>query len=320
MQFLLDKKQRTPLFEQAREQLLTALHTGKLRPGDRLPSVRQVAHRNTINLKTAFSIYQRLRDEGYVALRTGSGAYVSEMELTDLDQAYCLSIFQLIKSNLSQASQLKLDPTLYTQLVKSFVDRSSISSKQVAVIECNEEQVNLFAGEISSRLGVHAIPLLLSQIENGGRDSSSLLAGVDYFVTTDYHFRQVDSLLGSYGKKILQLRLDPDFVPELVGAAGRGRVLMIVSNTSFFPAFRRHLESLGTPPAVLEHIDSVDDKDLSRVQSALVNARYVYVSPICDAALLDLIPRNASQLKIDNMLSLESIEMLEAVMLFHTQQ
>jgi hypothetical protein len=71
---------------------------------------------------------------------------------------------------------------------------------------------------------------------------------------------------------------------------------------------------------VLENIDSVDDKELSRVQSALVNARYVYVSPICDAGLLDLIPRNASQLKIDNMLSLESIEMLEAVMLFHTQQ
>ena len=319
MQFLLDKKQRTPLFEQAREQLLTALHTGKLHAGDRLPSVRQVAHRNAINLKTAFSIYQRLRDEGYVALRTGSGAYVSEMEMTDLDQAYCLSIFQLIQSNLSQASQLKLDPMLYTQLVKSFVDRSSISSKKVAVIECNEEQVNLFAGEISSRLGVRAVPLLLSRIESDGKHLSKVIAGVDYFVTTDYHFRQVESLLGSHGKKILQLRLDPDFVPELVGAAGRGRVLMIVSNTSFFPAFRRHLISLGTPPAVLENIDSVDDKDLARVQSALVNARYVYVSPICDPSLTELIPRRVSRLEIDNMLSLESIETLEAVMLFHTQ-
>ena len=308
------------MFEQARAQLLTALHTGKLRPGDRLPSVRQVAHRNTINLKTAYSIYLRLRDEGYVALKTASGAYVSEMELTDLDQAYCLSIFQLIKANLAQASQLKLDPTLYTELVKSFVDRSSISSKQVAVIECNEEQVNLFAGEISSRLGVSTIPLLLSQIESPGQQPSRLLARVDYFVTTDYHFRQVDSLLGSYGKKILQLRLDPNFVPELVGAAERGRVLMIVSNTSFFPAFRRHLISLGTPPAVLERIHSVDDKDLARVQSALVNARYVYLSPICDPALIGLIPRKASQLQIDNMLSLDSIETLEAVMLFHTRQ
>jgi hypothetical protein len=242
------------------------------------------------------------------------------MELTDLDQAYCLSIFQLIKSNLSQASQLKLDPTLYTQLVKSFVDRSAIKSKQVAVIECNEEQVRLFAGEISSRLGVRAIPLLLTQIESDGPRPSRLLEGVDYFVTTDYHFRQVESLLGSYGKKILQLRLDPDFVPQLVGAASRGRVLMIVSNTSFFPAFRRHLISLGTPAALLERIYSVDDKDLAGVQTALINARYVYISPICDPALIDLIPRKASQLKIDNMLSIESIETLEAVMLFHTQQ
>ncbi|HVG20287.1 MAG TPA: GntR family transcriptional regulator, partial [Blastocatellia bacterium] len=110
MQFLLDKNHKSTLFEQAREQLITALHMGKLRAGDRLPSVRQMSQRGGINLKTAFSIYQRLKAEGYIELRTGSGAYVADVDRADLDQAYCLSIFQLIKSNLSAASHLKLDP------------------------------------------------------------------------------------------------------------------------------------------------------------------------------------------------------------------
>src|SRR5215211_3621898 len=103
MQFLLDKNLKSTLFEQAREQLIIALHLGRLRSGDRLPSVRQVALRNNINLKTAFSIYQRLKEKGYIEIRLGSGAYVSNAESFDLDQAYCLSILQLIKANISQA-------------------------------------------------------------------------------------------------------------------------------------------------------------------------------------------------------------------------
>jgi DNA-binding transcriptional regulator YhcF (GntR family) len=42
------------------------VHIGKLHAGGRLPSVRQVALSNKINLKTAFSIYQRLNEEGLV--------------------------------------------------------------------------------------------------------------------------------------------------------------------------------------------------------------------------------------------------------------
>jgi len=53
MQFSLDKNQKSTLLEQAREQLLVALHTGKVHAGDRLPSVRQVVLHSNINIKTA---------------------------------------------------------------------------------------------------------------------------------------------------------------------------------------------------------------------------------------------------------------------------
>ena len=41
-----------------------ALHIGKLSAGQRLPSVRQMAQRSGINLKTALAIYRRLQEEG----------------------------------------------------------------------------------------------------------------------------------------------------------------------------------------------------------------------------------------------------------------
>ncbi len=319
MQFILDKNRKRPLFEQAREQLLTALHLGKLRAGDRLPSVRQMSQHCAINIKTAFSIYQRLSEEGYIELRMGSGAYIADIDRADLDQAYCLSIFQLIKANLSAASTLRLDPYQYYKLVESFVEKPRLALTQVTVVECNEEQVNLFAHEITNRLKVRVLPVLLAQLESPNRRMSKMLALTDYFATTDYHFKEVKALSARYNKKILQLRLNADFLPELITAARRGPMLMVVSNASFFPAFRHNLLSLGISPSILDRITATDSTNRSQVRAALTRAQSVYISPICDQQLRNLIPSRMKELKLDNMLSSDSIEALEAVILFHTQ-
>jgi hypothetical protein len=70
LQFLFDKKHKDSLFEQAFLQLVTALHMGKVSAGDRLPSVRQMAVRNNINHKNAFSICSDTTSGSLVLIRT----------------------------------------------------------------------------------------------------------------------------------------------------------------------------------------------------------------------------------------------------------
>ena len=219
MQFLFDKKHKDSLFEQAFLQLVTALHMGKVGAGDRLPSVRQMALRNNINHKTAFSIYQRLHLEGYITLRRGSGAYVSDIDHADLEQAYCLSLFKLIKSNFAEADRLRVSPRDFTKLAQKYLNKSLLKSVRVAVIECNEEQIGVFADEITNRLGVVVHPLLLSQLESPTRSTHRILSRADLLTTTHFHFKQVKVMLDSYHKKLLQLRLNPNFVLSIVNAA-----------------------------------------------------------------------------------------------------
>jgi len=320
MQFLLDKSQSPSLFEQAREQLLTALHIGKVSAGQRLPSIRQVAQRNSINLKTALAIYQRLQKEGYIELRTGSGAYVADIDRTDLEQAYCRSILQLIRANLAAASHLKLDAQGYQSFLERFINRPRLASVQVAVVECNHEQIHLFAHEISSRLQVRVFPVLLSQVENPDRRTARALANSDYFVTTDYHFKQVQEIAARYQKRPLQLRLNADFLTQLIDAARRGSVLMIVSNADFFPAFRQNLLNLGISSVTLDRITPLDGDQVLPIRAALTRARYVYISPICDQRLRQLIPPRVKELRFDSMLATESLEAIEAMLLFHTEE
>ena len=319
MQFILDKNRKDSLVEQAREQLLTALYMGKLRPGDRLPSVRQVASRNNINIKTAFTIYQHLKQEGYIELRAGAGAFVSDPEKHDLDQAYYLSILRLIKSNLSQAGQLKLTPHHYASLVQNFVEKSRFKSMQAAMIECNEEQIRLCASELSNTLNLRIFPILLDRAERPNEQLTHLLARMDYFITTDYHYKQVAQLAARYDKKTLQVRLDPAFIPLLTAAAHRGKVLMIVSDASFFPAFCRRLTIVGTSPAVIDNIHALDDTNLSSIRNAAETSCAVYVSPICHPRVREALPGHIEELRLDRMLSHESIEMIEAILLFRTK-
>ena len=319
MQFLFDKKHKDSLFEQAFLQLVTALHMGKVGAGDRLPSVRQMALRNNINHKTAFSIYQRLHLEGYITLRRGSGAYVSDIDHADLEQAYCLSLFKLIKSNFAEADRLRISPRDFTKLAQNYLNKSQLKSVKVAVIECNEEQIGVFADEITNRLGVAVHPLLLSQLESPTRSTHRILTRADLYTTTHFHFKQVKSLLGSYHKKLLQLRLNPNFVPSIINAARQGSLLMIVSNVNYFTAFSQSLLNVGTPRSVVERISAVDDSNLDRVRAQALRADTVYVSPICDARIQKLLPPQCQELKMDSTLSDESLEILEAFLLFRSR-
>lgn len=319
MQFLFDKNHKDSLFEQAFLQLVTALHMGKVGAGDRLPSVRQMALRNNINHKTAFSIYQRLQLEGYITLRRGSGAYVSDIDHADLEQAYCLSLFRLIKSNFAEADRLRISPRDFTKLAHSYLNKSQLKSVKVVVIECNEEQIGVFAAEISNKLGVVVSPLLLSRIEAPDRATHRTLSRADLFTTTHFHFKQVKSLLDSYHKKLLQLRLNPNFVPSIVNAARQGKVLMIVSNVNYFPAFSQSLLNVGTPRSVVERISAVDDRNLEQVRLQALRADTVYVSPICNPRVITVLPLHRDELRIDSTLSAESLERLEAFLLFRSR-
>ncbi len=78
MLFRVDPSAAAPLFEQLAASVRSEIARGILRPGDRLPSAREVAESLDVNLHTVLRAYQELRDEGLVDLRRGRGAVVRD--------------------------------------------------------------------------------------------------------------------------------------------------------------------------------------------------------------------------------------------------
>ena len=67
-----------PIYRQLKERVIAMLLDGQLRPGDALPSVRQVAAEYQLNPITVSRAYQELADESLVEKRRGLGMYVTE--------------------------------------------------------------------------------------------------------------------------------------------------------------------------------------------------------------------------------------------------
>ena len=67
-----------PIYVQLREQVLGAMGAGLLKPGDQMPTMRQVAVELRIDLNTVRHAYDDLEKMGALRLERGRGSFVAE--------------------------------------------------------------------------------------------------------------------------------------------------------------------------------------------------------------------------------------------------
>jgi len=76
--FTIDLASPTPLFEQLAASIRSHVMAGEARTGERLPAARELADSLEINVHTVLRAYQIMRDEGFIELRRGRGAVVTQ--------------------------------------------------------------------------------------------------------------------------------------------------------------------------------------------------------------------------------------------------
>lgn len=67
-----------PIYVQIREQFLRAIGSGVLRPGEQLPTMRQLAVELKVDLNTVRHAYDELEQTGAIVIVRARGTYVAE--------------------------------------------------------------------------------------------------------------------------------------------------------------------------------------------------------------------------------------------------
>ncbi len=78
MNIKLDHESGVPIYLQLIEQVKFLIACGSLKPGDQMPSVRELAVQLKINPNTAARTYRELQYENVIESRRGEGNYISE--------------------------------------------------------------------------------------------------------------------------------------------------------------------------------------------------------------------------------------------------
>jgi GntR family transcriptional regulator len=73
----IDPRDKTPIYTQLERGLRAAMATSRLRPGDQLPTVRQLAVQLQINANTVARVYSELERAGAIETRRGVGSFVT---------------------------------------------------------------------------------------------------------------------------------------------------------------------------------------------------------------------------------------------------
>ena len=74
----LDMNSSIPIYVQLRNQIVMGIGHGELKPGESLPTVRQLAEDAGVNTMTVNKTYQILKTEGYIKIDRRHGAIVSD--------------------------------------------------------------------------------------------------------------------------------------------------------------------------------------------------------------------------------------------------
>ncbi len=74
----IDFESEMPIYEQLKRSIIEGIAAGDLKPGESLPSVRQMAEDIGINLHTVNKAYNILKSDGYLNIDRRTGAVINE--------------------------------------------------------------------------------------------------------------------------------------------------------------------------------------------------------------------------------------------------
>lgn len=108
MEFCIDPTSRLPIYRQLGEQIREAVARGRLRPGEQLPSVRDLSRTLVVNPNTVARVYTELEREGVIHTRQGLGAFVAEPKAELTKRARKERLDELLDRFLTEAVYLGL--------------------------------------------------------------------------------------------------------------------------------------------------------------------------------------------------------------------
>lgn len=118
----LDPRSGVPVYRQLMDQFKYYIAGATLRPGDQLPSIRELAVVLSVNPTTVVKAYTELEREGVIAMRHGKGAFVAEGASVLSAEQKETAVRRSARHLAVEANQMDVAPPRVVRIVREELD------------------------------------------------------------------------------------------------------------------------------------------------------------------------------------------------------
>jgi len=118
--FSLDQSDGTPIYRQIIQQIEYAILSGRMRSGDRLPTIRSLAVELKTNPNTIAKAYGELEIRGILATQVGSGTYIADKKPVIEDDSLDRKIRELLGRFIRDMGDLGVEKRELARLISEY--------------------------------------------------------------------------------------------------------------------------------------------------------------------------------------------------------
>jgi len=206
------RKIGVPLVTQIKDQVLSAISVGDLRPGDRLPTVRQLAEFLGINRNTVAQAYRLLENDGHVVTRAGGGTTVAGDPTSGAPAAAPEALRDIVHEAFRQARSAGFSTREFAELASyASAQETTVPAQRIVVIDDYRGELDFVCATIRRALPGSAVEAFLVA-DLDAADPVALrqrLSGVDCALVAFYCLESVRSMLAAANVPVVAAGIGP---------------------------------------------------------------------------------------------------------------
>lgn len=247
-----DRALPVPIGVQIKGQIEYGIVSGALKPGTRLPSVRELAASEGVAHVTVSHVYRDLKREGLIVMRPGRGAYVADAAR----HSGKAELHRLVDLMVTRALKSGYRPAEISHMVTARLTSGHTRRPRIALVGVFQHATAMYAADMAALLGDLApeiLPYTLDDLHDSGADVRNDVCRADVVLTIANRVKEVQTLLGAEAPLVRSLTFvaRPETVARLRALPRDARLGVVSTFAEFLPTMLHGIAAyaaLDRPP------------------------------------------------------------------------
>lgn len=236
MKFTIQQDSSIPVHVQIKERIKTALLFGELRPGDTLPSIRDLEQQLGIGRAIVRRAYLELEECGILDIRHGRRVSINEYLQIRADQAVRKELEDLVEDTLRRARKLGVSHSSFSKLL--LTRAMELDGKHLSYLFVDSSRA--LAEEIARQISrMWEVPIAGASLD----ELPELLCSKDHqihrIIVTYYRYDEVSALVKRMQKREhaevvpVSVRFTQDMVEQINSLPSSSKVLLVAEDSEY---------------------------------------------------------------------------------------